>query len=411
VNSVISKLIMLTSKVWQIKAVEITPCYKRRSMLVHTCQLAIAAPAAASVLAWTPTFASAQPLRNKPTQNSITIAQIVDMSASQQDVSKDFLVGSRAAWQDLNMRGGLRGRNINHVAIETDGTEESLRNAWEQVHKDTSITLLSGCSADSLASQLNTLSKNTKITIANVAPWQQNSSLELGPHTFGIFSRREEQIAHALRSLTTVGVSEIAVVFASTAERKQNLIDIQRIAVQQKLRLQEIPLNRDLFNTGQSVNSTSAAVILFVGGTPELAQFTQGLGKQSRQRYIVALADVNLNTLQQMGGGRSASVIVTQAVPLTSAVLPVVREYRQVLAKLYDEAPTSLSLAGFIAARYTMEVLQTLSQPINRASALEVFERRVATNVGGFMVAYEAHRRTTAYVTQSMLSSDGRVIG
>ena len=33
------------------------------------------------------------------------VAQIVDVSLQQQDVSKDFLIGSRAAWADLNSAG------------------------------------------------------------------------------------------------------------------------------------------------------------------------------------------------------------------------------------------------------------------------------------------------------------------
>jgi hypothetical protein len=33
----------------------------------------------------------------------------VDTSQEQQDVAKDFLIGSRAAWQDINLKGGLRG--------------------------------------------------------------------------------------------------------------------------------------------------------------------------------------------------------------------------------------------------------------------------------------------------------------
>jgi len=35
----------------------------------------------------------------QPGKGGITIAQIFDSSAEQQDVSKDFLIGSRAFWQ------------------------------------------------------------------------------------------------------------------------------------------------------------------------------------------------------------------------------------------------------------------------------------------------------------------------
>lgn len=39
---------------------------------------------------------------------AVVVAQVVDFSQAQQDVSKDFLIGSRAAWQDINSRGHTR---------------------------------------------------------------------------------------------------------------------------------------------------------------------------------------------------------------------------------------------------------------------------------------------------------------
>ena len=56
----------------------------------------------------------------------------------------------------------------------------------------------------------------------------------------------------------------------------------------------------DLQRLGQRLTQSTPAVLLFVGGTPELVQFTQGIEKQARQRYVVALADVNLQTMVQM---------------------------------------------------------------------------------------------------------------
>jgi hypothetical protein len=37
--------------------------------------------------------------------------------------TKDFLIGSRAAWQDINLKGGLRGFNQSQL-LEVDGTPE-----------------------------------------------------------------------------------------------------------------------------------------------------------------------------------------------------------------------------------------------------------------------------------------------
>ena len=97
--------------------------------------------------------------------------------------------------------------------------------------------------------------------------------------------------------------------------------------------------------------------------------------------------------------------------PLLSASLPVVRAYRQALARLYDEAPTAQGLAGFIAARYSAELLLSVPAPLSRASVLAALRRRQEANVGGFRVTFQAQKRSSSFVTQTMLTADGRIVG
>lgn len=347
----------------------------------------------------------------KAAARSLLVAQIVDTSPTQQDVSKDFLIGSRAAWQDINLKGGLRGRPVQHVSVEVDGSAASMKAAVQQLLDNPACLVLSGTAGDPAAGLLTAELRQQTATIAHVAPWLQNSSVEVDDRTFPIFAARQEQISHALKSLTVMGVSEVGAVYASQQEYQLYQLDLERIATSMKLKLQSYRANGDLDRLGQRLTPGTPAILLFVGGTPELVQFTQGLEKQQRQRYIVALADVNLQTMTQMGGARTTPVIATQAVPMVNASLPVVRSYRETMARLFDEPPVSLSLAGFIAARYTFEVLRDIDGALTRQSVLAGFQRREAVDVGGYRVAFNPQRRSATYVTQSMLTIDGRVIG
>lgn len=341
------------------------------------------------------------------------VAQLVDFSQAQQDVSKDFLIGSRAAWQDINAHGGIRSRRVEHLAVETDGTPASVRAALDGVKDDPSCLVLSGTIGDRLASQVAGLSGQggMNMAMAHVAPWLQNASLEIDDKTFPIFAARQEQIAYALKTLSVVGMKELGVIYASDQDHAAYHQEVERIAAGMQVQLQSFYDTGDLRLLGQKLTPRTPAVLLFVGGTPELAQFTQGLEKQTRQRYVVALADVNLQTLLQMGTARNTAVIVTQPVPMTNASLPVVRQYRETLARLFDEPPTPLSLAGFIAARYTFEVLNAIDGPLTRQSALAGFQQRASLNIGGFRINFNAQRRSSTYVTQSMMTPDGRLIG
>ena len=75
---------------------------------------------------------------------SLTVVQLVDTSASQQDVSRDFLIGSRAAWQDINLKGGVRGRPVEHLSLEVDGSPASLRAALDAFKTLPHAVVLSG---------------------------------------------------------------------------------------------------------------------------------------------------------------------------------------------------------------------------------------------------------------------------
>jgi hypothetical protein len=89
----------------------------------------------------------------------------------------------------------------------------------------------------------------------------------------------------------------------------------------------------------------------------------------------------------------------------------IVRSYRETLSKLFDEPPTPQSLAGYVSARYCQEVLQGVDGALTRSSILQAVSRRGSVDLGGLTVDAQGSRKSAAYVTQSMLSADGRVVG
>jgi ABC-type branched-subunit amino acid transport system substrate-binding protein len=370
-----------------------------RRTFIRTC-------GAASALAASP-WAMAQ----GPSSRSPMVAQVVDSSNQTQDISKDFVVGSRTAWQEINATGGIRGQAIRHSVIETDGSAAQMNAAWAQLRSDTSCLASFGTCADGLSTAFTQQSREGSSELAHVAPWLQSASVDQGTNTFSIFSNREQQIQHALKNMTTVGVDNLMVVYQSDAERRQNMPDIQRMAQRLKLALREMPVQADLSEQARQISRTTTPLVLFVGGTPELVQFMRGWNPGTTLRYIIALADVNLQTAQQMMGNRYVPVIGTQAVPMVTSSLSIVRRYRQALTKYYDEPPTALSLAGYLSARYTAQVLLSVKGNLNRSAAFDAFSRRQALDMEGFRVAYDNGKLQSAYVTQSLLTADGRVIG
>ncbi len=362
----------------------------------------------ASAAALAPPWAWGQSPRSG---TGLAVAQLVDFSQSQQEVSKDFLIGARAAWQDINANGGLQGKPVTHLVLETDGTAAGVRAALDSVKNNPACLALSGSVGDHMTTQVMAQLAVARLGIAHAAPWLQNSSATVDEHTFPIFSKRQDQITYAINNLRMLGMKELGVVYASADEHVASHQEVQSIAQGLGLSLKTYQPTGSLRSMAQKINTTAPMVLLFMGGTPELAAFTQGLGKQTNKRYVVAMSDVNLQTLTQMGGTKHLPIIAVQPVPPVNANrLPIVRAYRETLARLFDEPPTSLSLAGYMAARYTFEVLNKVEAPLNRQNALSAFLRRQNLNMGGFQISFDDKQHGSRYVAQSMMSTDGRLV-
>ena len=123
------------------------------------------------------------------------------------------------------------------------------------------------------------------------------------------------------------------------------------------------------------------------------------------------MSDVGLQTVNQLGASRQAAVIATQVVPMVNSNVPIVRSYREAMGRYLDEPPTPQSLAGYLAARYTHEVLLGLDAAPTRSSVLAALQKRGSLDLGGFRIDLEGKRRSGTFVTQSMISTDGRLVG
>ena len=168
---------------------------------------------------------------------SLVIAQIVDTSQGQQDVSKDFLIGARAAWQNINLKGGIRGQKVVHLTVETDGSSGSIQQAVEVIQNNASCVGLSGSVGDRVATQVMKASRRGMLTMAHAAPWLQSSDREIDDRTFPVFAPRQAQIAYALKTLSVMGLRELGAVYGSAQEHAAHHEELEKTAVGLQLKL------------------------------------------------------------------------------------------------------------------------------------------------------------------------------
>ena len=367
--------------------------------------------AASAASTWTFKTSTAQAAASEPrAKTSAYVAQLFDTSMSQQDVSRDFMIGSRCAWQEMQQSNKTH-LNVRHRPLEVNGNAQQLESTLSSLIEDPNCIALSGTVGQGTARWVaQALERQTQGPgrLIQVAPWLH----DLKPSSTSIraFASFEVQIGHALKTLSVVGLKEVGVVFANLQE--QSLYDpvLKRLSQQHQLQVRVYVAHQGYYQLGLDLPMDAPPVLLFMSGTPELAQFSKAAGKSNRHRYAIGMADINSQTLTQMGLGRNVPVVITQVVPVVNSALPVIREYRQALGKYFDEPPSALSLSGYISARVTQKLLSQ-SGAHTRSQVAALASSRWSMDMGGYDIESDGQSLHKAYVTQSMVASDGRLIG
>ena len=363
-----------------------------------------------------PAFAQAPSKPRNADAKTLRVVQLLDTSGDQQELARDYSTGVRLAFAELRQAGGPNaGRVPQLVSIATDGSAASLNDALARVKGDPTQVALLGAVGGRLAAASIAAAKQAQLEIAHVAPWLADSRFDGEPSVFTIFASREAQIRHALGALATLGVAELGLVYPGKREEDAMHDELAEITERLKLRARRlsVPPGQDVAAYAASLRDDIPAFLLFLGGSIELAQFTQGLTKQKLPRYIICLSDVDTTTLLQLNPGRSASIIFAQVVPNPqSNSAPFVRSYRSTLKALFDEPPAPVSLAGYLAGHYAARVLGGLEAGASRGAVLAEFERRRAIDLDGYRIEFAPHQgRGSSFVSQTMLGANGRLIG
>ncbi len=379
--------------------------------LRHPGRRRFAVAALSSIAAFaTPTAVSAQRRpTTRPGSSNPVLLQCVDTSTDQQEISRDYSSGVRLALQASATRlSDLR-------PFPMDGSEASLRSLLATLRSDPAVVGLVGTAGERLALRCAEAIRAEGLQIAHLGPWIADARFDDEPGVVKLFASREAQIRHALRSLETVGVRELGLVYATPALQQQVQADVQSAV--RRIGVQPRDFVAPAGNVEQLVASLPAnppAIFLFVGGSIELARFVRGLAERKLHRYVVTLGETDLTTLTELGATGTVPVVLTQVVPNPQThTAPFAREYRAALKTLYEETPSPLSLAGFVVGRYTQALLAGAdASPITRTSLYELARRRPGLELGGYSIGFDAaSNRGSRYVTQVLLGRDGRLIG
>ncbi|HET8745762.1 MAG TPA: ABC transporter substrate-binding protein [Ramlibacter sp.] len=341
----------------------------------------------------------------------IVLGHTGDLSGTSAALTKDYVRGMNAYFDDLNRKGGIRGEKIKLVSLDdgflTDRTSENVKLLIEQ----NAIALVG------LRGTANVQKIVPQIQAAGIAQIGNTSGAKSlrDPHVEGVFHLRAsttDEIEAAINHAWTTGITRIAAAYQDDAFGKEGLEALHAaLKKRNSAPVALAPVPRGTVDVAKAIEVVGAATpqaVLYIGQSkPAAALFRGLLAKDLHPQFFVLSVASGLHAdLGETANG----VVVSQVVPYPFTELgnPVVREYQKAIAALDESKFSYNSMEGFLNAKLVATALLKTPPPLTRAKLIATLKSMNNEDLGGFSITYGKNSNLgSRYVALTMIRKDG----
>lgn len=379
------------------RPVDATPAGIQRRHLIA------AATAATAVGLSTPLRAAGAP---------ILVGQSVPLSGVLASAFKGPLAGQQLALDELNRTGGINGRPV-QLVLQDDAYDpaRTVANVKQLIEKNQVVALTGLGSTAGIGAVLPYLAQKR---IPLVGAWSGAHVLRLKPHPCFFTSQGsfEDEVAHSLRTLVTLKMSQIGVAVQDNAFGQLIMPMLETKAKELGATLlSTTPLAVDGSNAVQAAKALAEAevkAVMLIAVGPSVAAFVNA--SRSALKVPIYTLSVAASSVAPMGP-EAHGLAMTQIVPFPwRKVDPMAREFNQ-LADAKQVAVDYSSYGGYLGARFLIEALERASPAMTPESIIKGIEGIQDWSLGGNRLNFSPtrhHGNTWAEIT--IVGADGRFL-
>ncbi|AKJ31142.1 ABC transporter substrate-binding protein [Caldimonas brevitalea] len=344
-----------------------------------------AAGAAAAAIAL-PTTVRAQ-------EQAFVIGQTASLTGPQAYPYVEMNRGIKAAFDEINERGGVEGHRLEFRSLDDAGMpEKATENAKQLIERDKIVTFFA-CGGTTSVLGLLPVAQQARVPL--IAPATGSDALRvhnpLVIHTRTSYSGELNKIA---QQLSTTSLQKCAVIYGNDPFGKATLAAFEAAAKRHNnTEWKAFLLAGD---SAEEVQKTVAEVVAFQPSS--LLSLAIGTGsilswRSLRQKLPMAapflISFFGVKPLLDMLGDSAKGVTVAQVVPNPdSGTIAVVRAYQAALKKAGNPTTSYPSLEGYISARILAEGLRRAGRGASRDRLVAAFETMRPFDLGGYEVSY-----------------------
>jgi branched-chain amino acid transport system substrate-binding protein len=346
-------------------------------------------------------------------QAAWVVGQSAPLTGSNAAFGKDIRDGALAYFKTVNAKGGVAGQPITLVTLD-DKNDRKLAGAnTQKLLADNKALALFGYASATLS--LDAMPQAETAGVLFFAPFSgANPVRKASPVVFTLRASYSEELEKMLAFWTGLGLKNIVVVHYDDEVGKQNLAVVVDYLSKQGKQPLAFALQRNAKIEQPQMDALlkmKPDVLINTVLSGPAADISKQLVSRGLMVPTSSLSFIGAQQFISAAGAAAAGVSVTQVVPNTSALLPIVRECAKALQDSgITEPMNSTHLEACIGAKVLTEAMRRAKKPGNADALLASMRNLGSFDTGGFVVSYSPTKQHgSKFVDLSMISRDGRM--
>ena len=349
-------------------------------------------------------------------EGPIVLGQSVALTGPAAQLGLDMQLGASLYFDKVNAQGGVNGRKILLKTLD-DGYEppRAVANTRRFIDEDRVFALFGYVGTPTTQAVLPIF------TEARVPYFGAFTGAELLRQPFNryIFNVRAsyfDETEAIVQHLTAMSIDKIAVFYQNDAYGQAGLTGVERALKRRNLEVvAKATVERNTVEVAKAVETMRKAqpqAIVMISAYTSCAAFIRDMKKAGATPTFWNVSFVGSKALAQALGTDGRGVQISQVVPFPwDSSVPVVKEYRALLAESGKGEPGFGTLEGFIAAKVMVEGFKRAGRPLTRDGFIRAMESMGELDVGGFKVSYSPENHNgSKFVDLTIISKDQKFV-
>lgn len=355
----------------------------------------ILVPVAAFLVPWL----AAQGATNKSgvTEAEIVIGQCAALSGPAAGLGSGMSEGMKAAFAEINAKGGVHGRTIRLNSADDGYEPEQCVDCTEKMITEQGVFALAGYVGTPTAKVAMPIVQELKIPLVGLFTGAGLLRSPVQRYVINLRASYDDETEALVDHLSKGGVTKFAIFYQNDSFGLSGLAGVEKaLQKRQKALTAKGMFERNTLavksGLAEIMGAAPPEAIIIIGPYKPTAEFIRAAREAGVKARFATISFVGTENLIADLAAQAEGVLISQVVPVPGAEdVPAARQYRAALqAAVPGAKPSFVSFEGYLSARLLIEGLTRAGKDLTREKLVDAFEAMSKLDLGGLTVSFSA---------------------